>query len=94
MALYPTSNNVLVTPLDSGATETNGGLIIADVALSKTMQGIIVIAAPYRGKFLAGDRVFFNRHDAVEIIEEGVVYLCVNEENIFAYFRNGPAIIA
>lgn len=90
--LKPLFDRVVIKRLEA-ETRSAGGIFIPDAATEKPIQGEVVavgegktfdngtVRAP---KVKVGDKVLFGKYSGTEVKFDGVEYLVVKEEDIFA----------
>ena len=92
MNLKPLADRVIVRALEA-EEKTAGGLFIPDSAKEKPQQGEVVAVGPGRigddGKTITmevkvGDKVLYGKYSGTEVTVEGVDYLIMRENDIFA----------
>lgn len=92
MNLKPLADRVIVRALEA-EEKTAGGLFIPDSAKEKPQQGEVVAVGPGRigddGKIITmevkvGDKVLYGKYSGTEVTVEGVDYLIMRENDIFA----------
>lgn len=94
MAIRPLHDRVLLKRVEE-EQKTKGGIIIPDSAKEKPAEGKVIAVGNGRvledGKIRpldvkAGDRVLFGKYSGTEVKVEGIEYLVVREEDVFATF--------
>jgi chaperonin GroES len=92
MNLKPLADRVIVRALEA-EEKTAGGLFIPDSAKEKPQQGEVVAVGPGRigddGKTITmevkvGDKILYGKYSGTEVTVEGVDYLIMRENDIFA----------
>src|SRR5260221_1244202 len=82
-------------------TKTKGGIIIADTAQEKPMQGEIIAVGPggrdEAGKLIpidlkAGDIILFGKWSGTEVKIDGTEYLIMKESDVMGVLEGKPAI--
>jgi chaperonin GroES len=97
MRIRPLHDRVLIQRLDEGEQNV-GGIIIPDSAKEKPQRGTVIAAGNGRptttGTRVAldvkeGDTVLFGKYSGQEIKHEGVDYLIMKEDEVFAAIGAG-----
>ncbi len=97
MRIRPLHDRVLIQRLDEGEQNV-GGIIIPDSAKEKPQRGTVIAAGDGKltdqGKRVAldvkkGDIVLFGKYSGQEIKLEGVDYLIMKEDEVFAAIGAG-----
>ena len=91
MVINPLHNNVLIEVIKE--KKTSFGLIIPEIETEKVSKGFVKAVGPgfydlkcdkIRPVFLKkGDCVIFNRHNAIEFVENCINYVLVSEDDIY-----------
>jgi len=93
MPVQPLGDRVLVQRIEQEEQRTSGGIYIPDTAKEKPQRGKVIAVGPGRltedGKRLpmdvkAGDEVLFGKYSGSDINIDGMEYLIIKEEEIFA----------
>ena len=99
MKFRPLHDRVVVRRLNA-EEKTSGGIIIADTAKEKPMEGEIVAAGPgarnEAGQLVAldvkaGDRVLFGKWSGTEVKIDGEELLIMKESDIMGVIEGGAA---
>ena len=96
MKFRPLQDKILARRIES-ETRSAGGIIIPDAAQEKPKQAEVVAVGP--GKKLnngdvltldvnAGDLVYFNQYEGVEVKLDGVDHLILKEDDILGVIEN------
>ena len=91
MNIKPLSDRVIVRPA-SAEEKTKAGIILADTAKEKPVQGEIVAIGPGKtedGKRIplevkVGDKVLYGKYSGTEVTLDGEELLIMRESDIFA----------
>jgi chaperonin GroES len=87
MNLKPLADRVLVQPAEA-EEKTASGIFIPDTAKEKPMRGTVVAVGPGKKDepttVKVGDTVLYGKYSGTEIQVEGIDYLMMKEEDIFA----------
>jgi chaperonin GroES len=83
----PLSDRVLIKPAEM-EQKTASGIIIPDTAKEKPMRGEVVAVGPGKKDepmtVKVGDRVLYGKYSGTEIAIDGVDYLIMRENDIYA----------
>ena len=102
MQVRPLHDRILVQRLDEGEQQV-GGIIIPDSAKEKPQRGTVI--AMGNGKLndagervtldvKAGDTILFGKYSGQEIKLDGVDYLIMKEDEVFAAFDDSGTTVA
>lgn len=83
----PLSDRVLIKPAEM-EQKTASGIIIPDTAKEKPMRGEVIAAGPGKKDepmtVKVGDQVLYGKYSGTEIAIDGVDYLIMRENDIYA----------
>ncbi len=93
MKITPLHDRLIVRRLDESPDAREGVIVIPDSAKEKPQYGTVLAAGP--GRFAkgggrvpldvqAGDTILFGKYSGQEITLDGVEYLIMKEEDVFA----------
>ncbi len=90
--ITPLADRVVIKPAEAEEV-TKGGIILPDTAKEKPIEGTVVATGSGKvgddGKTIAltvkvGDKVLYGKYSGTEITVDGVDYLIMRENDIFA----------
>lgn len=83
----PLSDRVLIKPAEM-EQKTASGIIIPDTAKEKPMRGEVIAVGPGKKDELmsvkVGDQVLYGKYSGTEIAIDGIDYLIMRENDIYA----------
>lgn len=74
----------VVAQQQEAATKTASGLFLPDTGAEKPKVATVVAVGPMIGDVKVGDKIIFGGYSNTDIKVEGVEYMLIKQENIFA----------